>query len=104
MKKYFIFILALIIVNTVDSQDWQWQNPLPQGNTLRAVYFPDVNTGYAVGDLGTMIKTVDAGASWTVLWSGSNKHLYAVYFSNANTGYAVGVGGTILKTIDGGTT
>lgn len=30
---------------------WHWQNPLPQGNALRAVYFTDANNGTLVGEV-----------------------------------------------------
>lgn len=62
------------------------------------------NTGYVVGDDGIILKTVDAGTSWTNLVSGTTDHLASVYFPDANTGYAVGVLGTILKTTNGGIT
>src|SRR4051794_16478136 len=40
----------------VGSSGWSWGNPLPQGNTLRAMSFAGP-TGYAVGDVGTLLKT-----------------------------------------------
>jgi hypothetical protein len=39
---------------------WHWQNPLPQGNTLRGASFVDATTGTVVGDYGTIVKTTDA--------------------------------------------
>ncbi len=57
-----------------------------------------------MGDSGTILKTVDGGASWLAQASGTAKHLRAVLFpADATTGYAVGDTGTILKTVDGGT-
>ena len=44
---------------------WSWQNPLPQGNWLHGVDFVDVNTGTAVGDGGTILRTTDGGDTWT---------------------------------------
>ncbi|MFQ5512269.1 MAG: hypothetical protein ACE5EO_10505 [Candidatus Krumholzibacteriia bacterium] len=40
---------------------WFWQNPRPQGNNLLAVSFTDANTGTAVGELGTIVRTTDGG-------------------------------------------
>ena len=42
---------------------WYWQNPLPQGYTLYGVFFTDANTGTAVGEYGTIIRTSNGGAS-----------------------------------------
>ena len=39
-----------------------------------------VNTGYAVGDGGLILKTADAGSSWVALNSGTTIQLSAVSF------------------------
>jgi photosystem II stability/assembly factor-like uncharacterized protein len=70
---------------------------------LNTIYFTDANTGYAVGDSGIIIKTINGGVSWTVQPSGTASHLMSVYFTDANTGYVVGDNGIILKTTTGGT-
>jgi photosystem II stability/assembly factor-like uncharacterized protein len=64
--------------------------------------FPSSSIGYAVGNLGTIIKTMNGGTNWSVLSSGTQYDLSSVYFIDANTGYVAGSGGTILATIDGG--
>lgn len=101
-KILLIAMFALLGLSNIASAQWEWQNPKTQGNTLNAVYFIDANTGYAVGDAGIILKTDDAGASWTTKISGTNNHLQSVYFANVNIGYVVGYNGTILKTIDSG--
>ncbi len=83
---------------------WTWQNPLPKGNPLRDVFFVDAQTGWAVGDYGTILKTQNGGATWTAQTSGTTSYLKSVYFSDNQTGWAVGQGGTILKTKNGGVT
>ncbi len=83
---------------------WTWQNPLPDGSSLSSVQFVDANTGWAVGDGGTIVKTTDGGASWNSQNSGATTRLSCVQFVDANTGWAVGDGGTIVKTTDGGAT
>src|SRR6266487_1622861 len=55
---------------------WHWQNPLPQGNTLRGASFVDANTGTVVGDYGTIVRTTDGGNSWTVQASGTTQDLW----------------------------
>jgi len=81
----------------------QWM-PLTIGtiNDLKSVFFPDNNTGYAVGGSGTILKTTDGGTYWTTQSSGTTNDLRSVYFIDANIGYTVGSDGTILKTINGG--
>src|SRR5256885_13485681 len=49
---------------SVGHSGWRWGNPLPQGNTIRVLDF-NGGTGYAAGDFGTLLKTTDAGATWT---------------------------------------
>jgi photosystem II stability/assembly factor-like uncharacterized protein len=102
MKKLFCILMFLIPI--VVFPQWQLNYPLPTGNTLSSVWFTNANTGYAVGDAGTIIKTNNGGSNWTIGTSGTNYHLTSVFFTGADTGYAVGLGGTILKTIDAGTT
>ena len=54
----------------VGHSGWFWANPLPQGNTLRALDFAG-ERGYAVGDFGTVLRSGDAGGSWTGLTTGT---------------------------------
>ena len=103
MKKI-CFLICLTLFSVLAFSQWTWQNPKPQGNILYSVCFTDANTGYAVGDCGTIIKTNNGSANWTTLSSGTNNCLFSVYFTDANTGYAVGDYGTIIKTINGGIT
>ncbi len=70
MKKLIISI-SLMLFSALSFAQWTWQNPLPQGNTLKSVYFTNANTGYAVGNYGTIIKTIDGGEQWTILKSGA---------------------------------
>lgn len=44
--------LMLLILPQSLAATWYWVNPKPQGNVLRAVYFVDNMTGYAVGERG----------------------------------------------------
>ncbi|MBU2492133.1 MAG: T9SS type A sorting domain-containing protein [Bacteroidetes bacterium] len=110
MKKIITIVsfIYLILVVTLtaqisDSNDWNWQYPKPQGNTLRDVLTIDENTVIAVGDLGTVIKTTDGGENWKVLHhtGGISDDLYGVHFVDSLNGWAVG-GEHIISTVDGG--
>jgi photosystem II stability/assembly factor-like uncharacterized protein len=72
---------------------------------LSGVWFTNPQTGFAVGERGTILRTADGGASWTLQQTaGPRDHLYAVHFTSAETGYVAGELGTIRKTTDGGAT
>ncbi|MDH3672701.1 MAG: YCF48-related protein [Gammaproteobacteria bacterium] len=91
---------------------WEWLDPKPTGNDLWAVHFVGANTGWAVGDAGTIIHTSDGGVTWGAQVSGTPSRLHDVHFVDALKGWAVGglfvIGSTrhatILHTEDGGVT
>lgn len=84
----------------VGASGWQWGNPLPQGNTLRAMSFAGA-TGYAVGDFGTLLKTTDGGATWSGLPVGTFGGLTTVQALDASTVFAGG-GCVARRSTDGG--
>jgi photosystem II stability/assembly factor-like uncharacterized protein len=86
----------------VGSSGWQWGNPLPQGNTLRAMSFAG-QAGYAAGDFGTLLKTTDGGATWTGLPVGTFQGLTVVQALGAETVVAGG-GCVARRSTDGGAT
>ena len=59
--------------------------------------------GWAVGDGGAILSTLNGGSTWSRQTSGTTADLLAVTFTDAQRGYAVGSGGTILTTMNGGT-
>jgi len=88
---------------------WEWRNPLPQGNSLQDVCLLDENVGFAVGDGGTIIRSVDGGLTWSLVRWSREGGLYSVWFGDGSTGVAVGfgpegTGGLILRSTDGGAT
>ncbi|MGA2624722.1 MAG: YCF48-related protein [Bacteroidota bacterium] len=89
--------------SSIAQPEWKWQNPIPAGNTLGAVAFK-ATTGAAVGQAGTILHSLDTGATWAVQASGTNLTLYGINFVDANTVIAVGDSGVILRSSDGGST
>ena len=57
-----------------------WQNPSLTGNHLRAVHFADDQTGWIVGNDGTILKTTSGGINWDIQNSGTTIHLWSVFF------------------------
>ncbi len=84
---------------------WQWQNPLPQGNSVYSMSFPDASTGYAAGAWGTILKSTDGGLTWDSLSTGTDQWFSSIHFINNTTGVAVGGwDGNVWQTNDGGLT
>jgi photosystem II stability/assembly factor-like uncharacterized protein len=89
---------------------------LPDGKSLRSVYFTDRANGYVLRTDNTILKTQNGGTSWSVSNTGTDIGLYTLYFMDDKTGFVVGGesscsgtgcvprGSIILKTVNGGTT
>lgn len=84
-----------------------WDLTSVKGDFFSSIHFPTSNIGYAVGRTGTIVKTEDAGLTWTTLRNGNSplltRHLYNhVEFLDAKVGYILGDNGVMRKTTDGG--
>src|SRR4029453_2846196 len=53
---------------------------------------------------GIVYATTDGGDTWTLLQTGSVRHIFAIQFANSQRGHAVGDFGTMVHTEDGGKT
>jgi photosystem II stability/assembly factor-like uncharacterized protein len=68
----------------------------------RAVSFRTATEGYSpLGFAGTIMKTTDAGRTWTEFHTPETTAMYDVRLLDSLTGYMVGEKGTILKYSDG---
>jgi photosystem II stability/assembly factor-like uncharacterized protein len=72
--------------------------------SLFGLSFSGQNNGWLVGKGGTIVRTMDAGKTWSLQKSGEKLHLYDVSFCDDSNGWAVGESGLILHTTNGGTT
>ncbi|MBS1658915.1 MAG: T9SS type A sorting domain-containing protein [Bacteroidetes bacterium] len=106
MKKLITLLLAALLAQAVHAQ-WSIVGQAFIG-TVRAVYFQDVNTGFAAGGdgatLGFIAKTNDGGVTWTSTSISGTILLRSIAFVDENTGYICGHSGVLLKTTDGGNT
>lgn len=84
-------------------QDWNWQNPLPQGNLLFDIVAISNQSFVAVGANATIMETTNGGLDWDISYksAGKNITLRAVHHRNSVT-YTVGDSGTIIKKNLGG--
>jgi photosystem II stability/assembly factor-like uncharacterized protein len=102
MKKTLLLAIALALTGLNLYAQWEVLSS-EVTESLNSVYFIDPNTGYAVGDYGTILKTADGGATWFSQSSGTDQELIHVCSPEANIIFVVAVNGMILKTTDGGT-
>ena len=101
MKLFVNTLFYLLLVAPNLFTQWYQQNS-GTTNSLRGVFFTTQNTGYTVGTLGTILKTVNRGLNWVSQNSGTSDFLASVYFTDENNGWVCGQNGTIKKTTDGG--
>ncbi|MBC8042887.1 MAG: leucine-rich repeat domain-containing protein [Rhizobacter sp.] len=71
-----------------------------KGNT--ALGTQGFGSAVAVGVGGTILRSLDGGANWSSVSSGTNANLLSVVMTTQTVGYISGAGGTILKTTTGG--
>ena len=69
---------------------------------LNGVFFTNAESGWVVGEHGTIAHTEDSGVSWNNQASGVTKSLEAVTCWNDNLCWAVGEDGIVLSTNDRG--
>jgi|WetSurMetagenome_2_1015567.scaffolds.fasta_scaffold37114_2 photosystem II stability/assembly factor-like uncharacterized protein len=110
MKKLLLIVSVVFFTGSSLFAQSGWF-PLNSGTSqiLQSVYFTDVNTGYAVGYTGTVLKTTNAGVNWFSQTISTTDILFSVFFTDINTGYiASGVNGgstgNLFKTTNGGNT
>jgi len=98
-----IVVLVLLISQIIFSQGW---TPKVTGtsNDIQDLHFLNDNTGYVVGQTGTILKTTNGGDNWITQTSGTASTLNSVRFFDLLTGYAAGTSGVIIKTTNGGST
>lgn len=104
MRKVLLIAVCLTTLTGTLAGQWNWQNPLPQGNTLNALHLFNSITLITVGDAETIMSTSDGGAHWDIKHHvvDSYHQLRSICFVNSTTGWIVGNLGLVLKTTDGG--
>ena len=92
------------ILTSSDSGNHWTQHQVPTRATLTAVYFIDATHGWAVGHDQVILRTLDGGSTWTLVYQDpeAESPLLDVYFPDAQHGFAVGAYGQFLETLDGG--
>jgi Secretion system C-terminal sorting domain/Photosynthesis system II assembly factor YCF48 len=98
MKKFIIF---LIFMPQLFYGQWVQQVSGTTQN-LNDIFCVTEDLVFAVGDNGTILKTIDGGANWVQKTSGTMENLIKIQFANNNVGYVSSSFGSLYKTVDGG--
>jgi photosystem II stability/assembly factor-like uncharacterized protein len=85
---------------SVGHSGWTWGNPVPQGNTLRALEFSG-QRGYAAGQFGTLLRTDDGGATWVGIATGITSDLRRIRLISQDS-IVIGGACTVRRSDDGG--
>ncbi len=108
MKSLLKTLFFFLLLTQICFAQWVPQNSGTTQN-LNKVQFVDANTGWAVGDSGTILHTTNAGITWEQKPSGTTMRLNDIVFINESYGLIVGGKGTeyyygnvLLYTSDGG--
>lgn len=75
------------------------------GGLYTDLTFINETKGFAISNIGGIVKTTDGGYSWEQLLSPVNFFLSKIQFTDSQTGYIIGgdnTGGYLLKTINAG--
>ena len=60
---FFLLCAGVVADPAAASESWYWQNPIPQGNSLRS-FSSAGDVCWAVGDAGAVVRSLSAGAFW----------------------------------------
>ncbi|MFZ1320048.1 MAG: T9SS type A sorting domain-containing protein [Ignavibacteria bacterium] len=102
MKKLYSLILLILFLNTAAFSQSEWF--LQYVGSLKSIDFININTGWAIGYQGIVLKTTNSGKNW-IIQPKINSGMKSVQFLDMNTGMIVGINtndSLILKTTNGG--
>ncbi|MCP4113245.1 MAG: hypothetical protein GY749_48240, partial [Desulfobacteraceae bacterium] len=76
-------------------KEWNWQNPLPTGNTIREIWGSAETGIFAAGDAGTVLW--QDGSGWKEMKTSTYKNLRGIWGSSDSNIFAVGEAGRIIN-------
>lgn len=94
-RKIFALVFAAVLFCSSGAKAQWVHEQSPVNENLNAVYFTDMNTGWTVGDNGTILKY--ASGRWSIYKSPTGNDLYSVMMLSDKEGWIVGEEGTILR-------
>ncbi|PCI93599.1 MAG: hypothetical protein COB15_16060 [Flavobacteriales bacterium] len=104
MKKYFILITSLFLLNVSQAQLFQQQYGFDRDLQWNSAAKINGTTNlFLVGNQGSFKTSIDNGATWNDYALNSDTYI-DITFPSANTGFLLSNMGTLYKTTDGGST
>jgi len=70
------------------AQGWGWQNPQPFGDSIRNIFFLDDQYGWMMPSNNTLLRTINGGANWEILYEGIVFN--DMHFVTPNEGWGIG--------------
>jgi len=101
--KFILGICLLILMTSIAKSGWNQVATTYQQNINGVFFQPFSTTGWAVGDIGYVIRTTDSGINWQRA-ARNDQELYKVQFLNDEIGFAVGGDGYLCKSVNRGFT
>ncbi len=107
--KSFLLLICISISTSIFAQDWNTIESFAPAQTIKDIYYVNVNTAYAVSALynGTALnvkKTTDGGTTWEEQYTGHTQtSFYNIASPNEGADvFIVGSEGTLIHTNNGG--
>lgn len=100
------FVVLCFFLTPLHAQ-WQWLNPLPEGNELYAAAYRDANNAWIVGGNGALLRSSNGGTSWMSQDNPLRPTPFlglSIVFPDALTGLISMNNGALLRSTDGGFT
>lgn len=90
---------TLYLKTTNGGKNWFYQSI---GDSVNKVFFINGSIGWAVGDSGKILKTINAGSTWNWIESNTTVDLVNLSFIDEYNGWCTGDNGYLLVSTDGG--
>lgn len=92
MKSIRAILIIFLFSNLCFSQTGWYQVNSGTNKTLYSICFINLNTGFAAGEKGTILKTVTSGASWqSYNFNDTTISFLKIYFKDQSTGFALAI-------------
>jgi len=105
MKKIIALLILhyLFLIFNCFAQQLGWEI-IPSGTSveLNSIHFYDYETGYACGNSGVVVKSVDSGKTWQSVQTPVTNDLNDLFVFNDSTLCVVGDSATIIFSLEGG--
>lgn len=100
--KHFLQLLLLFSAYVSFAEDsWTAQSSGTTQN-LNDIHFVNANSGFVVGNNGTLLETTNGGNNWNSQSIGTSENLNQIYFQNLTTAFILGQNGNLFRSTTSG--